>query len=102
MVGLRPAVRFALAVTLTLAYVALAFFFSQPWRDDLRVELSVLTSWAIPFMLATHPRSYSISVEMAIPLSRISSGMEERSSSSTADARTALLGALFSRASAPA
>jgi poly-beta-1,6-N-acetyl-D-glucosamine synthase len=54
-VGLRPAVRFALAATLTLAYVAFAFIVSQPWRHDLRVELSVLASWVIPLMLAYVP-----------------------------------------------
>jgi biofilm PGA synthesis N-glycosyltransferase PgaC len=54
-VGLRPAVRFAIAFPLTLAYVAFAYVVSEPWRDDLRTALSILAAWVIPLMLAYVP-----------------------------------------------
>jgi len=54
-VGIRPTVRFAIALTLTAAYVALAVYLSQPWRSDLETEIGPVMSWLIPLMLAYIP-----------------------------------------------
>jgi poly-beta-1,6-N-acetyl-D-glucosamine synthase len=54
-VGLRPAVRFAIAFPLTLAYLAFAVWFSEPWRGDLEEAIGPVMAWVIPTMLAFVP-----------------------------------------------
>jgi poly-beta-1,6-N-acetyl-D-glucosamine synthase len=54
-VGLRPAVRFAIALPLTLAYLAFAIWFSEPWRSDLEEAIGPVMAWLIPTMLAFVP-----------------------------------------------
>ena len=53
--GVRPAVRFAAAVTLTLTYLVFAVLVSQPWRSDLEAAIGPVASWVIPVMLAYIP-----------------------------------------------
>jgi biofilm PGA synthesis N-glycosyltransferase PgaC len=54
-VGLRPTVRFAIAATLTLAYVAFCIVLSEPWRAQLEEALGPILAWAIPTTLAYIP-----------------------------------------------
>ena len=54
-VGMRPAVRFGLAFTFTLAYVAFGVYVSQSWRADLENAIGPVMSWVIPIMLAYIP-----------------------------------------------
>jgi biofilm PGA synthesis N-glycosyltransferase PgaC len=54
-VGLRPTVRFGLAIALTLAYLACAVYVSRPWRADLASAIGPVMSWMIPIMLAYIP-----------------------------------------------
>jgi poly-beta-1,6-N-acetyl-D-glucosamine synthase len=54
-VGLRPAVRFAIAATLTVAHVAFCVVVSEPWRADLEEALGPILAWAIPTTLAFVP-----------------------------------------------
>ena len=53
--GMRPTVRFAVASTLTAAYVAFAVNASQGWRGDLEQAIGPVMSWVIPLMLAYIP-----------------------------------------------
>ena len=53
--GARPAVRFALVATLTLAHTAFSVWFSQPWRAELEDALGTVMSWVIPVLLAYVP-----------------------------------------------
>src|SRR3954447_15750348 len=53
--GLRPAVRFALAVTCTAAWVALSIRLSQPWRADLEAAIGPVMAWVIPTLLGYIP-----------------------------------------------
>ena len=53
--GLRPAMRFALVATLTLAHTAFSVWFSQPWRAELEDALGPVMSWVIPVLLAYVP-----------------------------------------------
>jgi poly-beta-1,6-N-acetyl-D-glucosamine synthase len=53
--GLRPTVRFVIAFTLTLAWVAFSVWVSQPWRDDLGAALGPVMAWVIPIFLAYIP-----------------------------------------------
>jgi biofilm PGA synthesis N-glycosyltransferase PgaC len=53
--GMRPTLRFAVAGTLTLAYMAFAVWFSQPWRDELEDAIGPIASWVIPTLLAYIP-----------------------------------------------
>ena len=53
--GLRPTVLFAIAVTLTVAYVAFGVWVSGPWRDELDHAIGPVMSWVIPIMLAYVP-----------------------------------------------
>ena len=46
---------FSAALGLTLAYVALAVYVSQPWRSDLEQVIGPVASWAIPMFLAYIP-----------------------------------------------
>ena len=54
-VGLRPTVRFSVALGLTAAYVALAIGVSDPWRSDLSEAIGPVASWVIPILLAFLP-----------------------------------------------
>ena len=54
-VGIRPTVRFALAFSLTAAYVAFAVYVSQAWRSDLETAIGPVMSWVIPLLLAYLP-----------------------------------------------
>jgi poly-beta-1,6-N-acetyl-D-glucosamine synthase len=53
--GLRPTLRFTLAVSLTIAYLVFAVWVSQPWRSDLEAEIGPVMAWAIPVLLAYIP-----------------------------------------------
>jgi biofilm PGA synthesis N-glycosyltransferase PgaC len=53
--GLRPTVRFAIAISLTLAWVAFSVWASRPWRGDLEAALGPVMAWVIPFFLAYVP-----------------------------------------------
>jgi poly-beta-1,6-N-acetyl-D-glucosamine synthase len=53
--GVRPTVRFAIAVCLTAAYVAFGVWFSAPWRSDLREAIGPVMAWVIPILLAYVP-----------------------------------------------
>jgi biofilm PGA synthesis N-glycosyltransferase PgaC len=53
--GMRPTLRFTLAVTITVAYVVFCVWFSQPWRSDLEQAIGPIASWLIPLMLAYIP-----------------------------------------------
>ena len=55
--GGRPTIRFAVALGLTVAYVALCVYVSTPWRSDLREAIGPVMAWVIPIMLAYIPRS---------------------------------------------
>jgi biofilm PGA synthesis N-glycosyltransferase PgaC len=52
---MRPAVRFALAATLTISYVAFSVSFSAPWRADLEHAIGPVMAWVIPTLLAYVP-----------------------------------------------
>lgn len=53
--GGRPTIRFAVALGLTVAYVAFCVYFSTPWRSDLREAIGPVMAWVIPIMLAYIP-----------------------------------------------
>jgi biofilm PGA synthesis N-glycosyltransferase PgaC len=53
--GGRPTVRFAIALSLTAAYVAFSIYVSTPWRSDLRAALGPVMAWVIPISLAYVP-----------------------------------------------
>ncbi len=53
--GLRPTLRFAAAVALMIAWVALSIWFSAPWRSDLEDAIGPVVGWAIPILLAYIP-----------------------------------------------
>ena len=53
--GLRPTVRFAFALVLTLGYVAFAIWFSEPWRRDLEAALGPVLAWVIPTLIGFLP-----------------------------------------------
>jgi biofilm PGA synthesis N-glycosyltransferase PgaC len=53
--GLRPTVRFTVALTLTAGYVAFAIAASAPWRDELRDAIGPVMAWVIPTLLAYVP-----------------------------------------------
>ena len=53
--GLRPTVRFAIAIGLTAAYVGFGVWFSAPWRSDLREAIGPVMAWVIPTLLAYVP-----------------------------------------------
>jgi poly-beta-1,6-N-acetyl-D-glucosamine synthase len=53
--GPRPTVLFAVAFSLTIAYVALAVYLSDPWRSDLDAAIGPIASWLIPTLLAYIP-----------------------------------------------
>lgn len=53
--GGRPTIRFAIALGLTVAYVAFAVHYSTPWRSDLREAIGPVMAWVIPIFLAYIP-----------------------------------------------
>ena len=53
--GVRPAVRFTAAATLTVTYLVFSMLVSQPWRSDLEEAIGPVASWVIPVMLAYIP-----------------------------------------------
>ena len=53
--GLRPTVLFALAGSLTLAWVGFAVWASGPWRGELEAALGPVLGWVIPILLAYVP-----------------------------------------------
>jgi biofilm PGA synthesis N-glycosyltransferase PgaC len=53
--GMRPTVRFSLALILTAAWVGFAVWASDPWRDDLDEAIGPIASWVIPILLAYIP-----------------------------------------------
>ena len=53
--GLRPTVLFALAGSLTLAWVAFAVWASDSWRGELEAALGPVMGWVIPILLAYVP-----------------------------------------------
>lgn len=53
--GIRPAVRFVLALALTAGWVAFGVYVSQPWRADLESAIGPVMSWVIPVLLAYIP-----------------------------------------------
>jgi poly-beta-1,6-N-acetyl-D-glucosamine synthase len=53
--GMRPAVRFTLAVSLTLAYEAFALQVSHVWRDELEAAIGPVMAWVIPIFMAYIP-----------------------------------------------
>ena len=53
--GMRPTVRFALAILLTACWVAFAVWASGPWRDELDQAIGPVMAWVIPLFLAYIP-----------------------------------------------
>jgi poly-beta-1,6-N-acetyl-D-glucosamine synthase len=53
--GLRPTVLFALAGSLTVAWVVFAVWASGPWRGELEAALGPVMGWVIPILLAYVP-----------------------------------------------
>jgi biofilm PGA synthesis N-glycosyltransferase PgaC len=53
--GIRPAVRFTVAATLTAAWTASSVWLSSPWRSDLSDALGPVMAWVIPVLLAYIP-----------------------------------------------
>ena len=53
--GPRPTSLFSGALSLTIAYVALAVFLSAPWRSDLEAAIGPIAAWLIPTLLAYIP-----------------------------------------------
>ena len=54
-IGLRPTVRFAVALAFTVAYVAFAVYVSAPWRGELREAIGPVMAWVIPTLMAYIP-----------------------------------------------
>ena len=54
-VGIRPTLLFSGALALTIAYVAMAVWVSQPWRSDLELAIGPVAGWVIPIFLAYIP-----------------------------------------------
>ena len=53
--GMRPALRFALAVTLTVAYLVFAVSVSHVWRGELEAAIGPVMAWVIPISDGVHP-----------------------------------------------
>ena len=53
--GLRPSVRFAIAFTLTLAWVGFSVWVSGTWRGELEDAIGPVMAWVIPIFLAYIP-----------------------------------------------
>ena len=54
-VGIRPTVRFAVALIFTIAYVGSAVYVSAPWRGELRDAIGPVMAWVIPALMAYIP-----------------------------------------------
>jgi poly-beta-1,6-N-acetyl-D-glucosamine synthase len=54
-VGIRPALRFTLALILTIGYFAFAIVVSEPWRGDLEDAIGPVAAWVIPLFVAYIP-----------------------------------------------
>ena len=52
---MRPTVLFALAGSLTLAWVGFAVWASDSWRGELEAALGPVMGWLIPILLAYIP-----------------------------------------------
>ncbi|MGN6870560.1 MAG: glycosyltransferase family 2 protein [Solirubrobacteraceae bacterium] len=53
--GMRPALRFALAVTLTFAYLGACISISHVWRGELEDAIGPVMAWVIPIFMAYIP-----------------------------------------------
>jgi biofilm PGA synthesis N-glycosyltransferase PgaC len=53
--GLRPTIRFALAASLTAAWVAFSVWVSGPWRHELEHAIGPVMAWAIPAFMGYIP-----------------------------------------------
>jgi poly-beta-1,6-N-acetyl-D-glucosamine synthase len=53
--GLRPVVRFVLAVAGTVAYVGFSVSVSAPWRGELEAAIGPVAGWVIPILMAYIP-----------------------------------------------
>ena len=53
--GLRPSVRFAIAFTLTAAWVVFSVWVSRIWRGELEDAIGPVMAWIIPIFLAYIP-----------------------------------------------
>jgi biofilm PGA synthesis N-glycosyltransferase PgaC len=53
--GLRPSVRYAIAFTLTLAWVGFSVWVSRIWRGELEDAIGPVMAWVIPIFLAYIP-----------------------------------------------
>jgi biofilm PGA synthesis N-glycosyltransferase PgaC len=53
--GLRPTVRFVVAFTLTVAWVAFSVWVSDSWRGELESAIGPVMAWVIPTTLAYIP-----------------------------------------------
>ena len=50
--GPRPTWLFVATFLLTIAWVALAIYVSDPWRSDLEDAIGPIAAWVIPALLA--------------------------------------------------
>ena len=53
--GIRPTLRFTIAVTFTVAWTAFGIWASAPWRSDLEEAIGPVMAWVIPVLLAYVP-----------------------------------------------
>ena len=53
--GMRPTVRFGVAIVLTACWVGFAVWASGPWRDELDQAIGPVMAWVIPLFLAYIP-----------------------------------------------
>jgi poly-beta-1,6-N-acetyl-D-glucosamine synthase len=53
--GIRPTLRFGVAASLTVGYVAASVWISGPWRSDLADAVGPVMAWVIPTLLAYVP-----------------------------------------------
>ena len=53
--GPRPTWLFIVAFSLTIAYVVLAVYLSDPWRSELEAAIGPIAAWLIPTLLAYVP-----------------------------------------------
>jgi poly-beta-1,6-N-acetyl-D-glucosamine synthase len=53
--GGRPAVRFAVVVLLSAAWIGFCVWLSGPWRSDLREAIGPVMAWVIPLTIAYIP-----------------------------------------------
>jgi biofilm PGA synthesis N-glycosyltransferase PgaC len=53
--GIRPTLRFTIAVTFTVAWIAFGIWASGPWRSELEEAIGPVMAWVIPVLLAYVP-----------------------------------------------